>query len=192
MYQSAGIAMPTLNHQYTGWGLNWDEIFPQMSILSNDPDHRFAPPYFNYGVIFGPRTSIETIGCTFIDELEAVVRVHDGVYRSQIANCLAFERHGIRCAEMSVNYNFPLNLPGDAYRALNPDPSGKDRYSDIRIFHYIGGRMHFENTDTIEELLARSDLDGAWPAFQGKLGIVHDRIKTNSRSSLASGSTGAD
>lgn len=175
-FDEAGLETPNLDWQYSGWGLDWSH-YKFARIVSHDPNHRFGPPYFNYGIIIAPRAYFEQMGETFVEELETVRRVHDGCYRSQIANCLAFERHKIPCGKLPINYNFPLNLPGDAIRALNLDPDGENNFEDIRIFHYIGARKLFETRQSVQTLLNRTDLTGSWAAFQNKLRIVSQRIK---------------
>jgi len=177
-FDEAGLETPPLDWQYSGWGLDWS-TYQFANIVSHDLRHRFGPPYFNYGIILGPRVYFERMGKTFIQELEAVARVHDGCYRSQIANCLAFERHKIPCGKLSINYNFPLNLPGDEIRALNPDPNGENDFEDIRIFHYIGARKVFKTHESVQTLLDSRDLTGAWAAFQRKVRIVSERVREN-------------
>jgi len=176
LFDAAGLETPKLDWQYSGWGLDWSE-YKFARIVSHDPNHRFGPPYFNYGIVIGPRVYCERMGETFVNELETVRRIVNGVYRSQIANCLAFERHEIPCGKLPINYNFPLNLPGEAMRALNPDPDGENDFEDIRIFHYIAARKLFETPESVHTLLHQTGLSGSWAAFQKKLRIVSQRIK---------------
>jgi hypothetical protein len=175
IFEEAGLVTPDLDWQYSGWGLDWS-FYKFGKIASNDSNHRFGPPYFNYGVVLGPREYFERMGETFIDELEAVARVVESGYISQIANCLAFERHRIPCGRIPINYNFPLNLPDEAMRALNPDPDGENACADIRIFHYISGRHHFESPEAVQKLIGETELAGAWGEFRKKLQIVSERI----------------
>ena len=175
-FDAAGLETPSLDWQYSGWGLDWSD-YKNAKIVSHDPDHRFGPPYFNYGIVIGPRSYFERMGETFVEELEAVRRVHDSCYRAQIANCLAFERHKIPCGKLPINYNFPLNLPGDAIRAINLDPDGENDFEDVRIFHYIGARKLFETPESVQALLNQTDLTGSWAAFQKKLRIVGQRTR---------------
>ena len=177
LYDKAGLETPSLDWECSGWGLDWESMIPGLGIVSKDPKHRRCPPYFNYGFIIGPRKFSEQMGETFVQELEVVGSLLDTGYRSQIANCLAFQRHRIPCRTISVNYNFPLNVPGDAFRSINPDPNGENRHEDTRIFHYIDGRQHFETAEGVERLLNRTDLPGAWPVFQQKLRAVSERIR---------------
>ncbi|PTW55738.1 hypothetical protein C8N35_11263 [Breoghania corrubedonensis] len=178
IYEAAGLAMPALTFEHTGWGLDWDAIFGDKPspILSNDPDHRYCPPYFNYGVVVAPRSLFERVGETFVDDLERVGTVLSTPYGSQIANCIAIERHAIPCETIHLNYNFPMNLPGDEIRRLHPHPQGMDSYEDVRIFHYIGQRKKFSSVEALQELMDSTDLTGAWPMFQKRLRAVIDRI----------------
>ena len=175
IFDAAGLATPSLDWQDSAWGLDWSN-YKYRKILSKDANHRFGPPYFNYGLVIGPREYFERMGETFVEELEAVTRVLESPYNSQIANCLAFERHKIPCGTIPINYKFPLNLPDDELRALNPDPNGENEYEDVRIFHYIGDRRHFENPESIQRLLNQTDLAGSWGAFRRKLAVVSQRI----------------
>jgi hypothetical protein len=177
-FNEAGLKTPNLDWQYSGWGLDWS-TYKKSKVVSHDPAHRFGPPYLNYGIVLGPRVYFERMGETFVKELEAVRRVRKSPYNSQIANCLAFERHKIPCGSLSINYNFPLNLPGDAIRALNPDPEGENDFEDVRIFHYIGARKLFETPESVQALLSQTDLTSSWAAFQKKLRVVNQRIEEN-------------
>lgn len=176
VYSEAQLPTPNLDWRYSGWGLDWDAIHPTTKISSNDPRHKWGPPYFNYGFIVGPRTYVDRMGETFISEIEAVYRVTQRPFASQVANCLAFQRHNIPCGELSINYNFPMNLPEDDIRTLNLDPNGKNGVDDIKIFHYIGQRTLFSSQETVQSFLEKTGLDGAWLAFQAKLRLVKQRI----------------
>lgn len=175
---AVGIPVPDLTFQYSGWGIDFAKVFPNrpVKILSNNAQHRFGPPYFNYGVIIGSRAQMEAIGDTFMHDLEALRELKDSIYNSQIASALGILRYGFEARTISINYNFPLNIPSDAIRAVNLDPQGGNEHSDIRIFHYIGGRRHFKSPETLDALIDRSKMPGAWPTFQKVLAQVRDRI----------------
>ena len=178
MYRAAGLTPPPLTFQYSGWGLDFSEFMPRPHdpIISNHPEHRHCPPYFNYGVIVGPRRYFDRMAASFVQDLETVAGVMDTPYASQIANCIGFERHRIPCGTIPLNCNFPMNLPPARIRSVNPDPRGEERDEDIRIFHYIGGRRHFESPESLEKLLAHPRLPGVWPAFRARLRAVQARI----------------
>lgn len=177
IYEAAGLPKPDLAWEHTGWGLDWKKIYPDMGI-SQDASYRYCPAYYNYGLVMGPRSFIELMGETFRDDFETVCRVlkrHVG-FASQITNCLVFDRHGMPCRTTSINCNFPLNLPGEEIRALNPDVNGEDSMEDIKIFHYIGGRKNFANQESLKEYLRQEKSDAAESVFQRKLQIVHNKI----------------
>ncbi len=175
VFDEAGLETPELTWQYSGWGMDWSVLSPR--IVSFDQDHRFGPPYFNYGFVIGPRAYVEKMGETIEEELEAVTRVRDNYYKSQVALSLALQRHKIPCGTLPINYNFPLNIPGKSIRAVNQDPHGENGYEHIKIFHYIGGRKHFESVGSVRNFLNRNDLSDSWRAFQEKLRIINRKIE---------------
>ena len=53
LYRACGIdRAPDLRHEYTGWPY----------FLTGDPAHRYAPAYFNYGVVCAPASIMKRIG----------------------------------------------------------------------------------------------------------------------------------
>jgi len=169
IFDEAGLPLPSLNCVHTGWGLmNEDEI------------HRSCPYYYNYGFIVSPRQCVEQMGQSFTSELEITDHILETHFKSQIANTLCFERYGISCGTLPINYNFPLHVPDDKIRALNPDPKGENSADDVKIFHYLGnGRFNREDFLTIESLenaLQRKDLNEAEKVFQRKLRFIHEKI----------------
>ncbi len=177
IFSEGGLACPPLDQQYSGWALDWDNIYPEHGLTVSE-EHRFGPIYYNYGFVIGPRNYIERMGDTFEAELDVVARVLQTGFNAQIANCLAFKRHNIPCKIMPLNYNFTLNVPDGPIRALNPDPHGEQGDDDIKVFHYIGGSLHFETPMSLENLLQKNDFDGAWQTFQDRLRMVHNKIIT--------------
>jgi SAM-dependent methyltransferase len=169
IFEEAGLSKPRLDWVHTGWGM-----------MSKDPKHRRCPAYYNFGFVIAPRIFVDRMGETFADELDAVDRVVENWAKSQIANTLAIARHDIPCGALSINDNFPLHVPEDAIRALNPDPDGKDSSEDIRIFHCLGdgevNRSHFATRERVEEVLNRSEMSPAGRVLQQRLRRVCERI----------------
>ncbi len=167
IYAAAGMDAPDLDRQVSAWGLDQD-FNPNIALA--DPEHRMAPDYFNYGVIIGPRRHFESMAVTYLDDIETVSTVVPGSrYISQIANCITFARHQIPCDLLPINDNFPLNLPAEEMRRLNPDPYGQDSDEDIRIFHYIGRRKVFASPVSVAEFVGRSDVSAVDRVFQERL-----------------------
>jgi len=180
MFAAAGLPEPQLAFEHPFWDFDWESN--GFESISSGVEHRRCPPYYNYGLVMGPRRFIEQMGQSFEAELEAVDSVMETMFKSQIANCLAFARHGIPCITVPIEYNLPLNLPAGAVRSARagPDGWGSGGGGPIRIFHYIGGRHLFESEESLQALLARSDLRGPWRGFQRRLQRVHDTISRSS------------
>ena len=80
-------------------------------------------------------------------------------------NTLSFARHQIPCNTLSINYNFPLHVPGDKIRALNPDLDGANSAEDVKIFHYLGeGEFNKEHFATLKTLEASLQIPSAFSA----------------------------
>ena len=165
----AELPLLPFNRVHTGWGL-----------MSKDERHRGCPDYFNYGFVIGPREYIERMDKTFVAELEAVDRVVDTWFKSQIANTLSFARHEIPCGTLSINYNFPLHVPAEIIRALNLDPDGANTAEDVKIFHYLGegevNKEHFATRESLEEVLERRGMSATGSVFRQKLQIIHQKV----------------
>lgn len=169
LFDEAGLSPPLFDQVHTGWGL-----------MNKDEGHRSCPYYFNYGFIVSPRNYLEQMAKSFISELEIIDRVLETPFKAQLANTLCFVRYGIPCGNLSINYNFPLHVPYNEFRALNHDPAGKNNAEDIKIFHYIGGRRFnkedFQTIESLENALQRTNLNEAETVFQQKLRLVHEKI----------------
>jgi len=180
IYHVAGLEMPELKFQYSAWDMDFNAIpgWRGPQVLSVDPAHRYGPAYYNAGLMVGPRDCFDRMGTTIVQDIEMVNQAMGkrSIYSYQIANSVCCDRHGIDYDTVSINYNFPMNLPTDLMRALNPDPEGHNRHEDTKIFHYIGGRKFFESPQSVLDLLADDTLDGAWPVFQDRLRKVHEII----------------
>ncbi|MDF1697421.1 MAG: aminotransferase class I/II-fold pyridoxal phosphate-dependent enzyme [Saprospiraceae bacterium] len=170
IFKEANLTTPRFTQVHTGWGL-----------MSTDKKHRSCPYYYNYGFIIAPRESFEKMAGTFVADMNAVDRVmEDNWAKSQMANTISCIRHNIPCGAMSINYNFPLHVPDDKIRALNPDSNGQNSAEDVKVFHYLGNgefnREDFATIKSLEDALQHKDLSASGTVFQQKLQIVHDRI----------------
>ena len=119
---------------------------------------------------------------TFVADLDAIEQVFpNSAFKSQIANTLSCIRHNIPCSNLSLNYNYTLNIPEDKLRASNPNINGKDKPEDIKVFHYLSNgkfnKADFEDDKSIEKALQRTNLSSSELVFQQKLQIIHHRIK---------------
>lgn len=169
LFSHVGIEMPELEFEYTGWGL-----------MSKDPEHRYCPAYFNYGLIIAPREIVAQMGKSFIEDLYIVDEVLDVWFRSQIANTLCIYRNKISHGSLSINYNFPLHVPDTKIRELNLNEDGKNSSEDIKIFHYLGdgvfNKEDFSTPTNIKLALSRTNLNESASYFQKKLKIIYEKI----------------
>ena len=130
------------------------------------------------------------MGKSFIDELNAIDRTVESLFKSQIANTLCFTRHEIPCGTLSINENFPLHLLDGKLRSLNRAATGKNHARDITVFHYLGDhnftRDDFATPEAVQQALKRKDLSDAETVYQQKLQRVHDRIRGTIRKKVLS------
>lgn len=179
IYHTAGLEMPELTFQYAAWGIDPNAVSKRIpKAMLTDSAHRYGPAYFNAGVVIGPRESFELMGTTIVQDIDTVDRCWTSPFSYQIAHPICCARHGIPCEAISINYNFPMNLPHDKIRALNPDNEGGNQHKDTKIFHYIGGRKFFESQQTVLDLINDDSLCEAWPVFQARLREVHNSISS--------------
>jgi len=154
LYRRAGLGRPQFTCQHSGW-----------NIMFTDESYRYAPPYFNLGVLAAPAAVMRSIGDVILQEMEHVDSVLETVFKCQLGLTLAIERLGLRWNELEVRFNFP-NFPAfwnGFHEAIH----------DIRILHYLGGADGF-----------RKDLDMADPesvrSFLSREGLpaVNVRLRT--------------
>ena len=116
---------------------------------------------------------------TYRDEILNVDKYYETWFKSQIANSLAFQRHNIKCATLSLNYNYPLHLDEKEFRNINSD-DGKNNPEDIKVFHYLGdgvfNKEDFLTNQDLEMAMKRSNLSPSASMFKKKLMKVHQII----------------
>ena len=170
LFAAAGLGPPTLEFEHTGWGL-----------MSTDPEHRYCPAYFNYGVIIAPRLVVEQMGKTFTEDIRVVEKVINTWFKSQLANTITLYKNKIPYKSLSINYNFPLHVPEQKIKELNRDSIGENAPSDIKIFHYLGNGLFnkedFSTQQNLEKALNKSNLGECAQFFQEQLNKIHEKIQ---------------
>ena len=174
IFNEVELPCPELKFQHTGWGA-----------MVNDVKHEYCPYYFNYGFIVSPRSYIEKMALSFEDDIQAVDRVFDTWFKSQIANTISYTRHKIPCETLSINYNFPLHVNEELIRKQNSDHLGNNNAEDIKIFHYLGNgefnREDFLSQKKIDNALNTEGISKSGKVFQGKLTAINNIIVSNNR-----------
>ena len=97
-----------------------------------DPRHRFAPAYYNYGVVFFPGSSFAQIAARMGGCLDATLAapIHPGFY-SQLALTLAIYDANLPHVSLDLRYNYPNEEWADGLHA--------GELEDVRIIHYSAG-----------------------------------------------------
>jgi hypothetical protein len=149
--------------QHTGWGY-----------MFQDASLRYCPPYFNTGVLAARADVMRTIGSAIYELMTVADAVQPSHYRIQIAVALAIARFRLPFRALPFRWNF-VNDP--LLEALHACELG-----DVRIIHLL--RKHqihkdelYASLDSVEAMLARTDLRVINALAQRLLGELHSRVK---------------
>jgi tetratricopeptide (TPR) repeat protein len=118
---------------------------------------------------------MSAIGATIYEDMAAVDRVLETVYKCQLAVTLALARARIPSERLELQYNYPNTMLPEAAYALP-----EKELAMVRIFHYLGTgeidkRRDFADRAAVARLLRRRDLNRANQAFQAAVRRVHYR-----------------
>jgi hypothetical protein len=157
-----GLAHLPLENEYSGWG-----------ITSRDPEQRFAPAYFNGGMVIGPSDLIEAMCRSYAEAEAAVDDVMDTYFRPQLARTLAIYRAGLAWRTLPLRYNFPNDPRFDEARPAE--------CARISIFHYLRQEVvhrdgDFADRAGVDRLVARSDLAGSNEAVRRRVDELRDAV----------------
>lgn len=149
VFTSAGRFLPRDRFQHTGWGTMFD-----------NPEHRFGPAYFNFGVVFVPGRIVSELSAEYERQMPIAIRtpIHP-VYHAQLAWTFAMYELDVPRVCLEPRYNYP-NLEW-ADRTMPAD------LQDLRIVHYMGEnvigtrRGLWEDDKLFEAFVARRDLTGS-------------------------------
>lgn len=128
LYAYAGLPLPAFRFPIPGYGL----LYPKEAMS-------LAPPYYNFGFVFGTREAMNAIRTTFEADYGAALEYMQTDLSAQAGLCLSIERNRIRAAALPVRFNFWSN---SIYVA-----NFSDDLRDIRVMHYLGPpfRKHVDN-----------------------------------------------
>lgn len=162
VFESAGTEMPPLKYEHTAWGL-----------VSENPEHRVCPVYYNYGFVISPRAHVEKIAETFLVDLERVQAVVETWAASQVALTVAMARNGLPAGRLREEFNFPLHMKSTAFHRLNVSEADTAQPSQVKLFHYLGegevNKSDFKSAASLDRLLDRSSSSDYVRAFKGRL-----------------------
>jgi hypothetical protein len=133
--------------------------------MATAPDHRFTPPYFNFGMVVAPFEMMDEISAEMAPADEFVKSSLTSIYRFQIALTLAILKKNLRTRSLPVRYNFPN------------DPRFDEKYpedlDDVRVLHYmkvyaqlVDRKKDFADLRSVAALIARQNLRGSNEVFR--------------------------
>jgi hypothetical protein len=123
--------------------------------MSTDPDFRFCPAYFNYGVIAAPASTISRIGEMSDYFLIGLLDVMASHFDAQIALTMAIARLEVPVLTLPLRYNMPNNPHLEALHHAEVEHA--------TVLHLLA-EQHFRRTETfaslasLEAFVARTDL----------------------------------
>jgi len=155
LFECTGLSTPPFTHEHSGWG-----------IMDHSPVRRFAPPYFNTGVVLGTASILETLYAPYMRALNSVRSIMDSYFFEQIALTLALFDTGIPVHVLPLRYNYPNQPEFDAARP--------GELEAIRFLHFLRTKIvqreaDFATLETIEKMTARADLAGSNELFRRRV-----------------------
>ncbi len=161
VFEAVGRRLPAARFQHSGWG----------GMLQN-PSHRFAPAYYNYGVVFFPGGLFSKLAPHIERCLIATADapIHWG-FRSQLALTLAIYDLDLPHVSLDLRYNFPNDAWADELHA--------SELADVRIIHYLrehvlGSRQDvWESDRAFQTFLDRSNLFGSNEILRKTVAALH-------------------
>lgn len=155
-----GVPLPEPVHEYTGWNFMTEE--------------RFAPVYFNFGMVLASASAMETLGAEILAADDFVSANFDTFFRHQIALTLAIQKTGVQTRVLPLRYNFP-NDP-------QFDRNYPQELEQIRILHYLRGEIvhrerDFADLRSVAALMARTDLAGSNAILRETIAALYPLVK---------------
>jgi hypothetical protein len=155
LFNSYGLSDPSFAFELSGWGA-----------MFTDPSRRYAPPYFNTGVVLARADVYERLYEPYMAALRFVKTRSDTYFVEQIALTLALGKTGLPFDTLPLRYNFPNQA---AFDAAHPQELEK-----VRLLHFlrtetVDREKDFETADDIQRLVDRSDLVGSNEVLRRRL-----------------------
>ena len=155
LFKDYGVTGVSSKHEHTGWGF-----------MVKAPQHRYTPPYFNFGMVLAPAAMAERIGAELVTADQFVTRSLTTFFRFQIALTLIIAKNQLPARALPLRYNFP-NDP-------RFDQKYPDELSDLRILHYLRREIldrekDFTDLERVSALIRRRDLEGSNEVLRKRL-----------------------
>jgi hypothetical protein len=165
--RSYGVPALVAVHEYTGWNFMTKE--------------RFAPAYFNFGMVLTSASAMDTLGAEIIAADHFVSANLDTFFRHQIALTLAMQKVGLTSRALPLRDNFP-NDP-------RFDKNYPDELARVRVLHYLRcDVVHRENDfrtlAAVKRLIARTDLTGSNELLRKTLAELYPAVAAGEKSAV--------
>jgi len=149
-------------YEYSGW-----------QVMNHNPDFRYAPAYFNGGMVLGPSALMEKMCELYASAEEAVDDVMDTYFRPQLARTLAIHKAGLPVRSLPVKFNFPNDSGFDVRYA--------DQIDQIQVLQYLRREIidrdrDFMDQAGVDRLLSRRDLAGSNEALRKRIAELRDVV----------------
>ena len=163
LFNDYGVTVASSKYEHTGWGF-----------MVKAPQHRYTPPYFNFGMVLAPAEMAERIGAELVTADNFVTRHLTTFFRFQIALTLIIAKNQLPTRALPLRYNFP-NDP--RFDQKYPDDLG-----DLRILHYLRREIVDRERDFMDlahvfALIQRRDLQGSNEILRRRLEELYPTIR---------------
>ena len=153
LFRLHGLPPPRMDIPYSGWGA-----------MFNDEAQRFGPPYFNSGMVFGPRALFERLAAPYAQVVEDLRGyITDTYWFDQLGLALAIAEAAIPVRALPLRYNFP-NRP--AFERANHTELEAMTFCHFMQTGVVNRDRDFESPAALDALCARTDLTGANEALR--------------------------
>ncbi len=160
LYDLCGIAArPDLRHEYTGWPY----------FQSGDPAHRYAPPYFNYGVVCAPAALMRRIGPRYFAHYLSLRDRIEGLMIGQIALTMALVELAVPYRTLPMRYNFANDV---MLEALHGPELPHARFLHLHGKLQVRKEELYADLAQIRATIRRTDLRGVARAAQRVLAAI--------------------
>lgn len=164
VFAARGIPLPPARFEHTGFGAMFGEYV-----------NRYAPAYYNFGVVFVPRSMVLPLGAQLERELAYMPRIPIyPVYGTQLGLTFAICQLGLPHCTLPFRFNF-ANLEWADRRYLID-------LADVRIIHYlkedvIGPRREtWATQEALQAFMNRRDLSGSNEILRGAVARLNQII----------------
>ena len=160
LYDHCGIARkPEYRHEYTGWPY----------FLTDDPDHRYGPAYFNFGVVCAPAWMMNRLGPGYLAHHSRLRERTDNLLVSQVALTMALVELGLPYRTLPMRYNFANDV---MLEALHGPELAHARFLHLHGKLQIDKWNLFADVEQVRATIRRTDLRGVARLSQRVLAAI--------------------